>query len=131
MALEVKSLAQQTTRATDEINAKISAVSASCAAVVATIAKVVSAMGDLDREATEMAGAVQEQSAETQEISRSAQSAAESSRGVAREMPELENKTFENQAASARSLQEADRLLHYAKGLREQVDNFIRHVRAA
>ena len=131
VALEVKSLAQQTARATGEINAKISAVSASCAAAVATIGKVVSAMEDLEREAVAMASAVQEQAAETQEISRSAQSAAQSSRGVAHEMAELESKTFDNQAASARSLEEADRLLRHAKSLREQVDIFIRHVRAA
>jgi methyl-accepting chemotaxis protein len=129
--LEVKSLAQQTAHATGEINAKISAVSASCAAVVTTIAKVVSAMEDIEREAVDMAGAVQEQAADTHDISRSAQSAAQSSRGVAHEMAELESKTFENQAASARSLQEADRLLGYATSLREQVDMFIRHVRAA
>jgi len=46
-------------------------------------------------------------------------------------MAELESKSFDNQAASARSLEEADRLLRHAKSLREQVDIFIRHVRAA
>jgi methyl-accepting chemotaxis protein len=131
VALEVKSLAQQTARATDDINRRISAVSASCAAVVDTIGKVVSAVQDLQWGAADMASAVQEQAADAQEISRSAQSAAQSSRGVAGEMAELEDKTFENQAASARSLDVADQLLSQAKSLREQVDNFVRHVRAA
>ena len=131
VALEVKSLAQQTARATDEINQKIFAVSASCAATVAIIRKVVGAIEDLRRGSLEMAMAVEQQATETQEISRNAQSAVASSRGVASDMAELGRKTLENEAASERSLVEADRLRRYAAALREQVDGFLRHVRAA
>ncbi len=130
VALEVKSLAQQTARATDEINEKISAVSASCAATVAIIRQVVAAIEDLRRGSFEMAEAVEQQAAETQEISRNAQSAAASSRGVASGMADLGQKTIENEAASERSLVEADRLRRYAIALRQQVDGFLHHVRA-
>jgi Methyl-accepting chemotaxis protein (MCP) signalling domain len=47
VAAEVKSLAQQTAKATEEINQKITAVNASCGAVVGIMEQVISAVGHL------------------------------------------------------------------------------------
>ena len=131
VAAEVKSLAQQTAKATEEINQKITAVNASSGAVVAIMEQVISAIGRLGEGTVEMASAVGQQAAATQEISKNAQQAADSSRLVAHNIVELDQKTHENDDASSQALAGAKRLLDHAAVLQRQVDNFLRHVRAA
>ena len=131
VAAEVKSLAQQTAKATEEINQKIAAVNASCGAVVAIMEQIVSAIGRLGEGTVEMATAVGQQAAATQEISKNAQQAADGSRTVANNIVELDNKTRENDDASGQTLAGAKRLLDHAATLQTQVDKFLRHVRAA
>jgi methyl-accepting chemotaxis protein len=131
VAAEVKSLAQQTARATDEINQKIAAVNASCDAVVRIIEQVVSAIGRLGEGTSEMATAVGQQASATQDISRNVQQAADTSRDVANSIVELDVKTRENDEASSQALADAKRLFDQAAILQQQVDKFIHHVRAA
>ena len=131
VAAEVKSLAQQTAKATEEINQKIAAVNASCGAVVSIMEQIVSAIGRLGEGTVEMATAVGQQAAATQEISKNAQQAADGSRIVANNIVELDNKTRENDDASGQALTGAKRLLDHAATLQTQVDKFLRHVRAA
>ncbi len=131
VAAEVKSLAQQTAKATEEINQKITAVIASCSAVVAIMEKVISAVGLLGEGTLEMATAVGQQAGATQEISRNAQQSADSSRIVGSNIVELDKKTHQNDEASGQALAGAKRLLEHAATLQHQVDSFLRHVRAA
>ena len=131
VAAEVKSLAQQTAKATEEINQKITAVNASCGAVVGIMEQVISAVSHLGEGTMEMATAVGQQAAATQEISKNAQQAADGSRIVANNIVELDQKTRENDDASGQALAGAKRLLEHAATLQTQVDKFLRHVRAA
>jgi methyl-accepting chemotaxis protein len=131
VAGEVKSLAQQTGNATDEINRKIAAVNASCDAVVKIMQQVAGAVGRLGQGTAEMAAAVSQQAAATQEISMNAQQAAESSRTVAASILELDEKARENDSASTAALEGARHLLSHAALLQEQANKFLRHVRAA
>jgi len=131
VAGEVKSLAQQTASATEEINRKIAAVNASCGAVVKIIQQVAGAVGRLGQGTAEMAAAVGQQAAATQEISLNAQQAANSSRTVAQNILELDEKAGENDSASTAALEGARHLLSHAALLQEQANNFLRHVRAA
>jgi len=131
VAAEVKSLAQQTAKATEEINHKIAAVNASCSAVVGIMERVIGAIVRLGEGTVEMANAVGQQASATQEISRNAQQAADGSRLVARNVAELDGKTRDNDAASGQALEDAKRLLDQAAILQQQVDHFLRHVRAA
>ena len=131
VAAEVKSLAQQTAKATEDINHKIAAVNASCGAVVGIMERVIAAIARLGDSTVEMASAVGQQAGATQEISRNAQQAADSSRLVAHNVAELDKKTRDNDAASGQALDGAKRLLDHAAILQQQVDHFLRHVRAA
>ena len=131
VAAEVKSLAQQTASATEEINRKITAVNASCGAVVKIIEQVVGAIGDLGEGTMEMAAAVGQQASATQEISKNVQQAADTSRKVAHSIVNLDKKTRENDEASSQALAGAKRLLNQSAILQQQVDKFLSYVRAA
>ncbi|SDT48074.1 HAMP domain-containing methyl-accepting chemotaxis protein [Actinoplanes derwentensis] len=83
VAGEVKELAQQTAKATEEITARIGAIqasSASAAHAIVEITEVISLIGDYT---TTIASAVEEQTATTAEMSRSVADAASSSGDVA------------------------------------------------
>ena len=131
VAAEVKSLAQQTAKATEEINQKITAVNASCSAVVTIMEQVIGAIARLGDGTIEMATAVGQQAGATQEISRNAQQAANSSRIVADNIVELDRKTHQTDDASGQALAGARSLLEHTAILQRQVDKFLSHVRAA
>ncbi len=130
VAAEVKSLAQQTSRATEEIAQKIGAVRQSCSTAVSTISKVVDAVQNLRTCAVEMAAAVEQQSAATAAISTNAQLAADGSRIVATNTAELNNKASETDQVSHQVLDETKRLSEHTEAVRREVDNFLQHVRA-
>ena len=77
VAGEVKQLANQTARATDEISAQIGAVQSTSAKAVEMISRVRDTIRDVHGVAAAIAAAVEEQNAATAEISRSAQLAAD------------------------------------------------------
>ncbi len=131
VAAEVKSLAQETAQATEEINQKIAAVNASCGAVVEIMEQVIGAIGSLGDGTIEMAASVGQQAAATQEISRNAQLAAEGSHLVANDIMELDKNAHENHDASEQALGGAKQLLDHTTVLQRQIDKFLRHIRAA
>lgn len=86
VAAEVKSLADQTAKSTDEIRAQVTAIQQATRAAVDAIGHVTGTIGEISSIAQEIAGAVDQQSAATHEISRNAQLAAASSAQVAEEL---------------------------------------------
>jgi methyl-accepting chemotaxis protein len=132
VAGEVKTLAQQSGRATDEIARKISAVRETCAAVVSTISHIIAAIKNLKAFATEISTGIGQQSAATAGIFASAQSAAaDNSRSVAEDMVELNGHADATFAASNEVLETTKRLFDHTRGVQSNVDSFLRHVRSA
>ncbi len=76
VANEVKELARQTGRATEEISLKISAIQSSTNVAVKAIESISGTIGRINEISTTIAGAVEEQSAATSEISRNVSEAA-------------------------------------------------------
>ncbi len=76
VAQEVKSLADQTAKATDQIAQQVNGIQSSTRNAVAAIREVATAMHDITEVTIAIATAVEEQGAATSEISRSAQAAA-------------------------------------------------------
>ena len=76
VANEVKSLASQTAKATDEISRQVSEIQLSTRLAVDAIAAFGIEIGSIDQITTSLASAMEEQSAATQEIARSVQQAA-------------------------------------------------------
>ena len=131
VAAEVKSLAQQSGKATEEIAEKISAVRETCGAVVSTISHIIEAIENLNAFATEISTGIGQQSAETAGIFASAQSAANSSRAVAANIVDLNGHADATYAASNEVLDTTKRLFDHTRGVQINVEKFLRHVRSA
>ena len=130
VAGEVKTLAQQSGRATDEIAQKIAAVREICTAAVSTISEI-QAIQNLKAFATEISTGIGQQSATTAGIFASAQSAADSSRSVAANIVDLNGHADATFAASNEVLETTKRLFDHTRGVQTNVDAFLRHMRSA
>ena len=87
VASEVKTLADQTAKATDDIKQQIAAIQASTNGAVDAMQSIVTTMGEVNVNTQEIAGAVQQQSAATSEISHSVRQAARGTEDVVAHMP--------------------------------------------
>ncbi|BCJ46591.1 chemotaxis protein [Actinoplanes ianthinogenes] len=83
VAAEVKDLAQETARATQEITAQVAAIQAESDGAVHAIQQIAGVIATINDYATTIAAAVEEQTATTAEIARSVGQAAEGSSAIA------------------------------------------------
>ncbi|GAA3602784.1 methyl-accepting chemotaxis protein [Kineosporia mesophila] len=82
VATEVKELALQTARATDEISNRVDAIRTSTASAAGSIGQIQGVVQQIDEVSASIAGAVEQQSATTQEMSRSSADAAHSAQEI-------------------------------------------------
>ncbi|MCU7724033.1 methyl-accepting chemotaxis protein [Actinoplanes sp. KI2] len=83
VASEVKDLAQETAKATEDISQRVEAIQADTASAVGAIEQIAEIIGRISEYQTRIATAVEEQTATTGEMSRSVAEAADSSRDIA------------------------------------------------
>ncbi|KUL22827.1 methyl-accepting chemotaxis protein [Actinoplanes awajinensis] len=113
VAGEVKDLAQQTAKATDEITARISALQQSSGTATQAIGEITDVIGRIGDYTTTIASAVEEQTATTAEMSRSVAEAATNSGDVARTVSgvaEVANATAEGAKATQQAAGDLTRL---------------------
>jgi len=89
VAEEVKSLANQTTRSTEDIGQKISEIQSVTSDAVDAVAQISISIRDMDEISTTIAAAMEEQSAATQDIARSVAETAEAATEVARRIADV------------------------------------------
>jgi methyl-accepting chemotaxis protein len=131
VASEVKTLANQTAKATEEIAAQVDAIQGATGKAVAAIGGIGQTIGQVSQIATTIASAVEEQGAATQEIARNVQQAASGTQQVSTNIAAVTQATDSTGAACAQVLSAADELARLAEGLRAEVDGFIAQMRAA
>ncbi len=131
VAAEVKSLANQTSKATEEISAQIGAIQATTGAAVEAIGDIARTMEDVDAYTTAIAGAVEEQGAATAEIARNVAEAARGTRTVADNIAGVSGAVAETSQASARVADVTSRVATTAENLEKEVDRFLADVAAA
>ncbi len=131
VAGEVKSLANQTTRATEEISAQINAVQGATKDAVTAIAGIVSRIEEINRIAVAIASAVDQQSAATSEIARNVQQVAAGTHQVSDNIAGITRTAGETGAAAHQVLASAQSLAKEAFDLKEVVNGFLGGVRAA
>jgi methyl-accepting chemotaxis protein len=131
VASEVKNLANQTSKATDEIGQQIGSMQQATEAAVSAILDIKGIIGRLNSIATGIASAVEEQGAATQEISRNVQQAAEGTQDVSRNIVSVNQAANETGSAATQLLTGAEDLSQQAEGLRGKVETFISGVKSA
>jgi methyl-accepting chemotaxis protein len=131
VAGEVKNLANQTARATDEIGQQIGAVQSATAAAVDAIAGIVKRIDEINMIAAAISSAVEEQSAATSEIARNIQAAAQGTEMVSTNIGGVNQAAGETRAASAQVLSASESLISQSGTLESEVSKFLSGVRTA
>jgi len=129
VAGEVKSLANQTARATEEISAQIGAVQLATKEAVSTIQQIAQIIDVLEEVNTAIASAVEEQGAATQEIARNVQSVAIGAQNVASNISGTAQTVEEISGLTTRLTTLSDVVAAATERLREVSANFLLTVR--
>jgi methyl-accepting chemotaxis protein len=131
VASEVKALAGQTAKATEEISSQIAGMQAATQDSVTAIKEIGGTIGRISEIAAAIAAAVEEQGAATQEISRNVQQAAQGTAQVASNITDVNRGAGETGSASSQVLASAQSLSSESNHLKLEVDKFLTTVRAA
>ncbi|KIL98777.1 hypothetical protein CCC_02227 [Paramagnetospirillum magnetotacticum MS-1] len=130
VANEVKHLASQTARATEEIGQQIASIQSTTADAVGAIESIGKTIGRMDEIAGSIADAVEQQGAATQEIARNVHEAADGAEEVSRHISSISRTASEAGVAARELLEAAAELAGESETLRSGVDRFLGEVRA-
>ena len=131
VASEVKSLANQTARATEEIGAQIGQIQAATREAVAAIQGIAGTIDEVGLIATTIAAAVEQQGAATLEIARNVQQTAQAAHDVTINIGGVTEAANDTGAAAGEVLSAAGALSKQAEQLSGEVKAFVSGVRAA
>ena len=125
VAREVKALAAQTARATDQIGAQISSIRAATGEAVAAVQDVGLAIGRVETGATAIAAAVDEQAAATREITNNVQVVTATTSAAAGAMGAVLSIVEGTAASSRTALEASEEVSRTAETLRSEVSEFL------
>ncbi|MBE0533143.1 MAG: HAMP domain-containing protein [Rhodospirillales bacterium] len=130
VASEVKNLANQTARATEEIGAQIAGIQAATQEAVSAIEEITRTIAKINEVNAGVASAVEEQGAATQEIARNVEQAASSTVEMGTEVGGVKNAVDQTGVTAGQVAQAANSLTREAEALKSCVDAFLGEVRA-
>ncbi|MCA1972980.1 MAG: bacteriohemerythrin [Caenispirillum sp.] len=130
VANEVKGLATQTARATEDVARQINAIQDATRKAVAAIDRVSGIIREIDEISAGIAAAVEEQGAATAEIARGAEHTATATRSVVDVMGELREAAQEQGRVAAEISASSQQISTQSKTLKEEVREFLSSVRA-
>ncbi|MCJ2096558.1 methyl-accepting chemotaxis protein [Methylobacterium sp. J-072] len=131
VATEVKELATQTARATEEISGQISQIQGVAGQAVAAIGSITTRIREINGVATSIAAAVEQQGAATQEIVRNVAQASTGTSEVTSNITGVARASEATGAAANQVLSAASELSHQSEHLNGEVLRFLATVRAA
>jgi methyl-accepting chemotaxis protein len=131
VASEVKSLANQTAKATEEIRAQIASMQQVTTSAVGAIRNIGETIAEINEVTTAIAAAVEEQGAATREIARNIQHAAGGTAEVSSNIVGVSTASGEAGMAAAEVLNASVGLRREADLLRSEIDAFLSNIRAA
>ncbi|GJD50146.1 hypothetical protein OPKNFCMD_2883 [Methylobacterium crusticola] len=131
VAAEVKNLANQTARATEEIGGQIGRIQGSTHQAVSAIGGITGRIQEISAVVTSIAAAVEQQGAATQEIVRNVSQAAVGTGEVTRNIAGVAGAADDTGAAAGRVLDSASDLSRQSGSLNAEVARFLATVRAA
>ena len=124
VAQEVKSLAEQTAKATQEIAQQVTGIQASTSSAVASVKEVAIAMHRIDEVTTAIASAVEEQGAATRDISQNVRMAASGTQVLASSISTVNSAISETNRSADQVLTASDRVSAAAERLSGEVQQF-------
>jgi len=131
VAAEVKQLADQTSRATEQIGGQIAAIQAATATTVDAIARIVATVRNIQSASSAIAGAVEQQRGATDEIAVNTQNAATGTSAVTANINGVSNAAAMTGEASTRLMTLSGNLSEQSHQLQSEVSQFIAKLRAA
>ena len=131
VASEVKSLANQTAKATEDIAGQIGSIQSVTEQAVSAIQNVGGTISRISEISTAIASAVEEQGAATQEIARNTQEASKGTEQVTTNIGGVNRAAGETGVAATEVLSSAEKLGHQSEALRRDVGEFLEKIRAA
>jgi methyl-accepting chemotaxis protein len=131
VAQEVKGLATQTGKATEEITRHIVSIEQTTARSVQAIKKIAATIEQLSEVANDVAVAMRQQDAVTQEIARNAGAAAKGTRDVSENITEVSNSAMKTGQVAATVLTAAGELADQSHLLRKEVERYLGQLRVA
>ncbi|TFV64055.1 UNVERIFIED_ORG: methyl-accepting chemotaxis protein [Bacillus sp. AZ43] len=124
VASEVKELAQETARATEDISKRVEAIQADTAGAVDAISQISTVIGEINDFQATIAAAVEEQTATTNEMNRNVAEAASGSQGIAAAITGLAAGTAETNQRVEEAQRAASELARMSGELQEAVARF-------
>ena len=131
VASEVKSLANQTAKATDEIRSQIASMQDVTTSAVSAIRNIGQTIAEINEVTTAIAAAVEEQGTATREIARNIQHAAGGTSEVSSNIVGVSTASAEAGSAAGEVLSASGTLRREADVLRSEIDAFLSNIRAA
>jgi methyl-accepting chemotaxis protein len=131
VAGEVKNLANQTAKATQDISDQITAIQEETNDAVGAIERIRGVITEVNEIATTIATAVEQQGVSTQEIARNVQQAARGTQDVNQNIESVSRAAGETGTAANQVLGASQEMSRQAEGLRGEVDKFLQEVRTS
>jgi methyl-accepting chemotaxis protein len=130
VASEVKNLANQTAKATDEIAGQVQAMQGATGDTAAAIGEIGGVIKQIDEIAAAIAAAVEEQGSATHEIARNVEEAAHGTQTVAGNIAGVSEAAEQTGTAAGEVRTVAASLAEQSETLRREIDSFLAQVRA-
>jgi methyl-accepting chemotaxis protein len=131
VASEVKNLANQTTRATEEISAKIAEMQSATTQSVEAVGTIGRTIAEINEVSATIAAAVEEQSAATQEIARNVQQASAGTAEVSANIVGISRGAADTGETAGRVSGASERISREVDTLRNEVERFLASMKAA
>ena len=131
VAAEVKDLAEQTSRATDDVAAQIQAIQRSSRASVAGLKKIHEQIRQVEGNASAIAQSVDEQSVASSDLARNLDLAAGGAERIRASAGQVREMSLSTGSAASQVLGAASGLQEQAAALRVQVEDFLGYIRTA
>ncbi len=131
VANEVKSLANQTAKATEEITSQVAQMQAVSTEAIEAIRQISQTVGEIEQASAAVAGAIEEQSAVTQEIARNVAEAASGTAAVSQAITTVQEVARETDKEAGEVLSSASKLAQMSAQLRTDIEAFLSRMVAA
>jgi methyl-accepting chemotaxis protein len=131
VAAEVKRLAEQTAKATEDISLQVSGIQGATDGAVSALGAITQTINEINRISMTISASVEEQTAAVREISRNTAEVADGTRDLTEAVSAVRQGASQTGIASEESLGAARELGQQANLLREEVRRFVSQIRAA